>query len=102
MFERFDMKTILFCCLLSTAAAAPALAALKAGDRAPDFTAQASLAGKAFTFSLPGALKKGPAVFYFYPSAYTGGCNVHAHTFAEDHDQFPAAGATVVGVSLDT
>jgi peroxiredoxin len=96
------MKKILICGLLSAAIATPALAALKEGDRAPDFTAQASLAGKEFTFSLADALKKGPVVVYFYPSAYTGGCNVQAHTFAEDHDQFAAAGASVVGVSLDS
>jgi peroxiredoxin len=96
------MKTILFCCLLSIAAVTPALAALKEGDRAPDFKAQASLAGKEFTFSLTDALKKGPVVVYFYPSAYTGGCNIQAHTFAEDHDKFAAAGASVVGVSLDS
>ena len=96
------MKTIWLCCLLSTLAAAPAFAALKEGDRAPDFKAQASLAGKEFTFSLTEALKKGPVVVYFYPSAYTGGCNVQAHTFAEDHDKFAAAGASIIGVSLDS
>ena len=101
MLKRLDMKTILFCCVLSAAVVTPAFAALKEGDRAPDFTTQASLAGKEFTFSLAEALKKGPVVVYFYPSAYTGGCNVQAHTFAEDHDKFAAAGATVVGVSLD-
>src|ERR1700733_6565270 len=96
------MKTLLFCCALSSVVAAPAFAALKEGDSAPDFKAQASLAGKEFTFSLADALKKGPVVVYFYPSAYTGGCNIQAHTFAEDHDKFAAAGATVIGVSLDS
>jgi peroxiredoxin len=79
-----------------------AQAALKEGAPAPDFKAQASLAGKAFTYSLQDALRKGPVVVYFYPSAYTGGCNIQAHTFAENIDQFKAAGASVVGVSLDS
>ncbi|MCB5188158.1 peroxiredoxin [Methylobacillus caricis] len=79
-----------------------ALAALKDGDVAPDFKTQASLNGKSFDFSLKDALKKGPVVVYFYPSAYTGGCNVQAHTFAENHDKFAAAGATIIGVSLDS
>jgi peroxiredoxin len=96
------MKRILLGCLLSSIAMTPAFAALKEGDVAPDFKAQASLAGKEFTFSLNEALKKGPVVVYFYPSAYTGGCNIQAHTFAEDHDKFAAAGASVVGVSLDS
>jgi thioredoxin-dependent peroxiredoxin len=77
-------------------------AALKQGDTAPDFKAQASLAGKEFTYSLRDALKKGPVVVYFYPAAFTGGCNLQAHTFAEDHDKFAAAGASVIGVSLDS
>ena len=87
--------------LALTALTLPALAALETGATAPPFTAQASLAGKEFTFNLEKALKKGPVVVYFYPSAFTGGCNIQAHTFAEDMDKFKAAGATVIGVSLD-
>jgi peroxiredoxin Q/BCP len=79
----------------------PAFAALKAGDMAPDFTAAGSLGGKDFSFSLKAALKKGPVVVYFYPSAYTGGCDLEAHTFAEQSDKFAAAGATIIGVSAD-
>src|ERR1700744_1246397 len=83
-------------------AVTPSFAALKQGDAAPDFKTQASLAGKEFTFSLREALKKGPVVVYFYPAAFTGGCNLQAHTFAENHDKFAAAGASVIGVSLDS
>jgi peroxiredoxin Q/BCP len=97
-----DMKRILIASLLAATVVLPASAALKEGDAAPTFTAQASLAGKAFTFSLQDELKKGPVVVYFYPSAFTGGCNLQAHTFAVNHDKFVAAGATVVGVSLDS
>jgi peroxiredoxin len=39
---------------------------------------------------------------YFYPSAYTGGCNVQARTFAVNVDKFKAAGASIIGVSLDS
>jgi peroxiredoxin len=88
--------------LVAGCIAVPALAALKAGDQAPTFTAQASLAGKAFTYSLKDALAKGPVVVYFYPSAYTGGCNIQAHTFAVNVDKFKAAGASIIGVSLDS
>lgn len=88
--------------LLSAVLAGPASGALNEGDKAPEFTAQASLAGKAFNYSFRDALKKGPVVVYFYPSAYTGGCNLQAHTFAENIDKFAAAGATVIGVSLDS
>src|ERR1700761_2308638 len=74
---------------------------LSKGDTAPVFTAQASLTGSEFNFSLKEALAKGPVVVYFYPSAYTGGCDLEAHTFAELKEKFTAAGATIIGVSAD-
>jgi len=77
-------------------------AALKPNDKAPDFSAKASLAGKEIDFSLKAALKKGPVVVYFYPSAFTGGCNIEAHTFAENKEKFDAAGASIIGVSRDS
>ena len=86
---------------LAIAMASPAFAALKVGDAAPDFSASGSLGGKPFNFHLKDALKKGPVVVYFYPSAYTGGCDLEAHTFAEQSDKFAAAGATIIGVSAD-
>ncbi len=95
------MNRLLLAACLSCAVAVPAFAALAPGVPAPTFTAQASLAGKEFKFALADALKKGPVVVYFYPSAFTGGCNIQAHTFAENMDKFHAAGATVIGVSLD-
>ena len=75
---------------------------MKRGDKAPDFSAKASLAGKEFSFSLAEARKKGPVVVYFYPSAFTGGCNIEAHTFAENKEKFDAAGASIIGVSADS
>lgn len=97
------MKNNLFFGLaVSAALCIPAFAALKTGDRAPDFSAPASQAGKEFNFALRAALKKGPVVVYFYPSAYTGGCDLEAHTFAQDKDQFTAAGASIIGVSEDS
>lgn len=95
-------KNLIFGLAISAALCASALAALQPGDRAPDFSAPASLAGKGFHFSLRAALKKGPVVVYFYPSAFTGGCDLEAHTFAQDKDQFTAAGASIIGVSEDS
>jgi peroxiredoxin len=95
------MKKHLVIGILAACCATPAFAALKAGDMAPDFTAQGSLGGKPFTFHLKDALKKGPVVVYFYPSAYTGGCDLEAHTFADEKDKFDAAGAQIIGVSAD-
>ena len=90
-----------FALLALATASIDAQAALSAGDVAPDFAAPASLAGRTFRYSLADALRRGPVVVYFYPSAYTGGCNLEAHTFAVRHDEFAAAGASIVGVSLD-
>jgi thioredoxin-dependent peroxiredoxin len=96
------MHRLVWTVLLTGLMAVPLLAALKTGDKAPEFSAKASLAGKEFNFSLKDALKKGPVVVYFYPSAFTGGCNIEAHTFAENKDKFDAAGATIIGVSRDS
>ena len=81
--------------------AVPASAALKVGDTAPDFTASGSLGGKPFTFHLADAVKKGPVVLYFYPSAYTNGCDLEAHTFAVEASKFNAANTTIIGASAD-
>ena len=86
---------------LVLAAAAPALAAIPVGSTAPDFATQASLAGKPFGFHLADALRKGPVVLYFYPAAFTSGCTVEAHDFAQATDAFARLGATVIGVSGD-
>lgn len=82
--------------------AVPVFAALNPGATAPDFTATASLAGKDFTFSLKQALAKGPVVVYFYPAAYTKGCDIEAHTFSTHKDEFTKAGATIIGVSANS
>jgi peroxiredoxin Q/BCP len=79
----------------------PAYGALPDGAKAPDFSTDASLAGKEFKFSLAEALKKGPVVLYFYPAAFTPGCTVEAHEFAEATAKFRQLGATVIGVSHD-
>ena len=79
--------------------ASPALAALKVGTHAPEFSAPAFLAGKPFTFDLADALKKGPVVVYFFPAAHTSGCNIEAHLFSQAIDQFKAEHATVIGVT---
>ena len=94
------LRTLL--CTLALLATSAAFAALKAGDPAPAFSAPASLAGKPFAYSLKDGLAKGPVVVYFYPSAYTSGCNIQAHEFSTRADQFAAAGASVIGVSLDS
>lgn len=79
----------------------PARAALAVGAAAPLFSADAALDGKDFRFDLAEALRRGPVVLYFYPKAFTSGCTVEAHTFAEATPKFEALGARVVGMSSD-
>ncbi len=96
------MKTARLLTLAAAFISTSALAALPNGTKAPDFTTQASLAGKPFTFSLSEALGQGPVVLYFYPAAFTKGCTIEAHDFAEATEKFKALGATVIGVSHDS
>jgi peroxiredoxin Q/BCP len=96
------MKKLLLGVAVCLVIGLPVWAALKVGDMAPDFSARGSLGGKEFDFSLQAALKKGPVVVYFFPSAYTKGCDLEAHTFSTEIDKFQAAGATIIGVSADS
>ena len=76
-------------------------AALDVGDAAPNFTASAALGGKVYKFTLSDSLAKGPVVLYFFPAAFSVGCSIEAHEFAEAITKFEALGATVIGVSSD-
>jgi hypothetical protein len=96
------MRRPLACALTALLLAAPgAYAALPDGTTAPDFTAEPSLGGNSYSFSLADALKKGPVVLYLYPAAFTQGCTIEAHDFAKAMPGFKALGATVIGVSHD-
>ena len=95
------LRSSLSFALMLVALPVAAQAALPVGAKAPDFSTQVSLAGKAMPFSLRAALKKGPVVLYFYPAAFTKGCTIEAHDFAEATDDFKKLGATVIGMSGD-
>ncbi len=87
--------------LAATTLAAPlaAWAALPVGADAPKFSGKGGLAGKPIDFTLADALKKGPVVLYFFPAAFTSGCTIEAHNFAEATADFAKLNATVVGVT---
>lgn len=87
--------------LLAALTSGAAHAVLKVGDAAPAFTTQAAVAGKPFAFDMKAALAKGPVVLYFFPKAFTQGCTLEAHAFAEATPAFSAMGAQVVGMSHD-
>lgn len=93
------MRTALAAVFALSLAATAAQAALPVGATAPDFSAQASQAGKQFPFSLAAALKKGPVVLYFFPAAFTSGCTIEAHEFADASDDYKKMGATLIGIT---
>jgi peroxiredoxin Q/BCP len=98
------MKSVIAALSFATVlcAAPAAYAALPAGAAAPAFSTPAAMGGNVFTFSLADALKQGPVVLYFYPAAFTQGCTIEAHDFAEATDEYRALGARVIGISADT
>ena len=95
------MRKLLLALAAASLAASPAVAALKVGDRAPDFTTTGAVGGKAFKLHLAAQLKKGPVVLYFFPKAFTSGCTAEAHAFSESIGDFKKAGAQVIGMSAD-
>src|SRR5580693_2903022 len=96
------MKRLISIAMAGLLLASPLYAALKPGTQAPDFTTQATLAGQPFKFALADALKQGPVVLYFYPAAFSHGCTIEAHEFADATYDFRLQGATVIGVSHDS
>lgn len=94
------MRRILAAFALSLIAL-PAAAALPQGARAPDFATIGAVGGKAFKLSLKDQLRRGPVVLYFFPKAFTKGCTLEAHAFAEAVPEFKKAGARVIGMSTD-
>ena len=51
------------------------------------------LAEKTFRYPLADSLAKGPVVLYFFPAAFSVGCSLEAHEFAEAIGKFEALGA---------
>jgi peroxiredoxin Q/BCP len=95
------MRKLIFALAAASLFATPATAALKVGQKAPDFTTTGAVGGKEFKLHLADQLKKGPVVLYFFPKAFTSGCTAEAHAFSTSIDDFKKAGAQVIGMSGD-
>src|SRR3954464_2199477 len=96
-----SMRKFLLAFAAAGLAASPAIAALKVGDKAPDFSTTGAVGGKEFKLHLTDQLKKGPVVLYFFPKAFTGGCTAEAHAFSASIADYKKAGAQVIGMSAD-
>ncbi len=75
-----------------------ALAAVKVGDIAPDFTLQAS-DGK--TYKLSSFRGKQAVVIAWFPKAFTGGCTAECKSLRENGDQIGNTGAALFAASVD-
>ncbi len=74
------------------------MAALKEGDRAPDFSL---VADNGQTVSLKDFRGK-QVVLYFYPKDMTPGCTLEACSFRDQYAAIRRAGAEILGVSFDS
>tara|TARA_R110002072_G_scaffold67164_3_gene165182 strand:+ start:2065 stop:2616 length:552 start_codon:yes stop_codon:yes gene_type:complete len=96
---RNSLTATLAALVMGVGLAAPALAELEPGDSAPDFTVDGFQAGEPASFHLAEALETGPVVVFFFPAAFTSGCEAQAASFAESIAEFEALGATVIGIT---
>ena len=95
------MKTrVLFAVLLLLAAVTLSAATLfpEVGAAAPDFSLKSDQGTATSLKDFHGKW----VVLYFYPKDFTGGCTMQAKNFQRDLEKYNAAGATIVGVSVDT
>jgi peroxiredoxin Q/BCP len=71
---------------------------MNVGEQVPDF--KATLDSGEVT-SLAAIVGDGPAVFFFYPKAFTSGCTAQACHFRDLASEFSEAGASRYGISRD-
>ncbi|GAA4243917.1 MULTISPECIES: thioredoxin-dependent thiol peroxidase [Winogradskyella] len=71
---------------------------LKAGDKAPDFTAL-DQDGNTITLN---DYKGKKLVLFFYPKASTPGCTAEACNLNDNYERFTANGYEILGVSADS
>src|SRR5262245_9029407 len=96
------LARFLLSCFMGGLLSSFAWAELRVGAIAPAFSVPAALGGSDTTFTLSEALKKCPAIVYFYPKSFTSVCTEEANLFAEAMLEFEALGASVIGISTDT
>ncbi len=71
---------------------------LKVGAQAPDFDA-VDCRGERVTLSAFRGKKK--VVLFFFPRAFTPACTLEVRNFRDNHARITAAGAELIGVSVD-
>lgn len=71
---------------------------VEVGSEAPDFTLRDE-SGEELTLS---SLRGRNAVLVFYPAAFSPGCTKELHDITGVADRYDAAGAEVIGISVDS
>jgi peroxiredoxin Q/BCP len=71
---------------------------LRAGDLAPDFDT-VDCRGQRVTLSEYRGKRK--VVLFFFPRAFTPACTLEVRNFRDNHERISAAGAELIGVSVD-
>jgi peroxiredoxin len=71
---------------------------VEVGQEAPDFTVRDEN-GEEFTLS---SLRGRNVVLVFYPLAFSSMCTKELHDISAARDQYDAAGAEVIGISIDS
>lgn len=79
--------------------AASLTAALEVGDKAPDFTLQASDGN---TYSLADFAGKKPVIVAFFPAAFTGGCTIQCKAIRDSSDEIKSYDVAYFMASVDT
>jgi peroxiredoxin Q/BCP len=75
------------------------MAAVKVGDRVPDFSLPSQTGT---TINISDLIGKKSLVIYFYPKDDTPGCTAESCAFRDSHEVFTDAGAEVIGISADS
>jgi peroxiredoxin Q/BCP len=74
-------------------------AALEVGDKAPDFTLQASDGN---TYSMSDFVGKKPVIVAFFPAAFTGGCTIQCKAIRDSSDEIKSYDVAYFMASVDT
>ncbi|TRU69542.1 MAG: peroxiredoxin [Microcystis viridis Mv_BB_P_19951000_S69] len=75
------------------------MAAIKVGDRVPDFSLPSQTGT---TVNISDLIGKKSLVIYFYPKDDTPGCTAESCAFRDSYEVFTDAGAEVIGISADS
>jgi peroxiredoxin Q/BCP len=75
------------------------MAAIKVGDRVPNFSLPSQTGT---TFNIGDLIGKKSLVIYFYPKDDTPGCTAESCAFRDSYEVFTDAGAEVIGISADS